>query len=533
MSAGPLAAGSPPSRQESESANDLAIAMKGITKTFGGVKALSNVKLEVRRGEIHALLGGNGAGKSTLLKILRGVQAPDAGTIDVNGVRLSEHSTEASRRAGIAMIFQEMSLIPTLTAAQNIFLNREPRGVAGLIDDRQCRERARQLFEEFHVSIDPDELVASMSAGQRQLTEIVKAISQRSKVLVLDEPSSALTESEVDLLFDILRKLKADGVAIIYVSHRMEEIMRIADRATILRDGQYVLTAPLSELTLDAIISHIVGQEGRNLSMRQEGTAAAGEVILELRHASGPSKPIDVSLEVRRGEVVGVAGLLGSGRSSLARLVYGVTPLVSGEMLVKGKPVHLRKPSEAIDAGIALIPENRLTEGLVVTHSVASNMCLPVLDRLSRWSLVSGAKVAQLVDRHIEWLRVKTDSRDASMLSLSGGNQQKVVLAKGLATLPDVLVLDEPTAGIDIGSKTEIVTLIRDMAAAGKAVLLISSEPAELIAASDRIVVMADGRLAAEVSIAEIVSSDDTPVERLQHAQQRLQLLIQKVNAND
>ena len=518
MSAGPLAAGSPPSRQESDSANDLAIAMKGITKTFGGVKALSNVKLEVRRGEIHALLGGNGAGKSTLLKILRGVQAPDAGTIDVNGVRLSEHSTEASRRAGIAMIFQEMSLIPTLTAAQNIFLNREPRGVAGLIDDRQCRERARQLFEEFHVSIDPDELVASMSAGQRQLTEIVKAISQRSKVLVLDEPSSALTESEVDLLFDILRKLKADGVAIIYVSHR---------------DGQYVLTAPLSELTLDAIISHIVGQEGRNLSMRQEGTAAAGEVILELRHASGSSKPIDVSLEVRRGEVVGVAGLLGSGRSSLARLVYGVTPLVSGEMLVKGKPVHLRKPSEAIDAGIALIPENRLTEGLVVTHSVASNMCLPVLDRLSRWSLVSSAKVAELVDRHIEWLRVKTDSREASMLSLSGGNQQKVVLAKGLATLPDVLVLDEPTAGIDIGSKTEIVSLIRDMAAAGKAVLLISSEPSELIAASDRIVVMADGRLAAEVGIADIVSSDDTPVERLQHAQQRLQLLIQKVNAND
>ena len=255
------------------------------------VKALSNVKLEVRRGEIHALLGGNGAGKSTLLKILRGVQAPDAGTIDVNGARLSEHSTEASRRAGIAMIFQEMSLIPTLTAAQNIFLNREPRGVAGLIDDRQCRERARELFEEFHVSIDPDELVANMSAGQRQLTEIVKAISQRSKVLVLDEPSSALTESEVDLLFGILRKLKADGVAIIYVSHRMEEIMRIADRATILRDGQYVLTAPLSELTLDAIISHIVGQEGRNLSMRQDGKSAAGEVILELRHASGRASP--------------------------------------------------------------------------------------------------------------------------------------------------------------------------------------------------------------------------------------------------
>ncbi|MDR3374948.1 MAG: sugar ABC transporter ATP-binding protein [Ancalomicrobiaceae bacterium] len=520
-------------RQPAGTSADFAISMKGITKTFGGVKALLNVDLEVERGEIHALLGGNGAGKSTLLKILRGVQSPDAGVIRVGGEVLAEHSTEASRRAGIAMIFQEMSLIPTLSAAQNIFLNREPKTATGLIDDGECRRQARALFEEFHVAIDPDELVGNMSSGQRQLTEIVKAISQRSKILVLDEPSSALTETEVELLFGILRQLKNDGVAIIYVSHRMEEIMRIADRATILRDGRYVLTATMAELSLDKIITHIVGQEGRNLAMPQRGVSQTGEAILELHAASGPVKPIGVDLTVHRGEVVGVAGLLGSGRSSLARLVYGITPLASGSMRVKGEAVHLNSPAEAIAAGIALIPENRLREGLVARHSVASNICLPVLDRLSRWLLVSTERAGKLVNEHIVSLKVKTDSPEASMLSLSGGNQQKVVLAKGLATLPDILVLDEPTAGIDIGSKTEIVTLIRDMAHANKAVLLISSEPSELIAASDRIVVMADGRLAAEVAISDIVSDEGDPAERLQNAQQRLQLLIQKVNAND
>ena len=531
MPAPPLATDQP--HKDPAPAAPYAISMRGVTKTFGGVTALADVSLEVKRGEIHALLGGNGAGKSTLLKILRGVQPPDAGIIEIDGKVLAEHSTEASRRAGIAMIFQEMSLIPTLTAAQNIFLNREPRNAVGLIDDRECRRRTRALFEEFRVDIAPDELVGNMSSGQRQLTEIVKAISQHTKILVLDEPSSALTETEVDLLFDLLRQLKNEGVAIIYVSHRMEEIMRIADRATILRDGRYVLTAPLSELSLDKIIIQIVGQEARSLAVPQQTAASVGEAILELEDVSGPAKPLNVTLTLHRGEVVGVAGLLGSGRSSLARVVYGITPLVSGRMRVKGKPVHFKSPGDAIAGGIALIPENRLREGLIAAHSVASNICLPVLDRLSRWSLVSSALSRKLVDQQIAALRVKTDSPDAPMLSLSGGNQQKVVVAKGLAALPDILVLDEPTAGIDIGSKTEVVALIRDMAHAGKAVLLVSSEPAELIAASDRIVVMANGRLAAEVAIAELLEGEADSVERLQQAQQRLQLLIQKVNAND
>ncbi len=522
------------SRKDGVPATGYAISMKNMTKTFGGVKALSDVSLDVKHGEVHALLGGNGAGKSTLLKILRGVQPPDSGTIVVDGIPLNEHSTEASQRAGIAMIFQEMSLIPTLTAAQNIFLNQEPKSAAGLIDDRECRRRARELFEEFKVDISPNEMVGNMSSGQRQLTEIVKAISQKSKILVLDEPSSALTETEVELLFDLLRQLKKDGVAIIYVSHRMEEIMRIADRATILRDGQFVLTAPISELTLDEIVAQISGKETRSLDRAgQTSTVKAGEAFLELKNVSGARKPVSASLTLRKGEVVGVAGLLGSGRSSLARLIYGLNPPVSGEMTVKGKPVRFASPQEAIDGGIALVPENRLREGLIGSHSVASNICLPVLKRLSKWTMVSKKLSKKLVDEQIAALRVKTDSVNAPILALSGGNQQKVVVAKSLATLPDILVLDEPTAGIDIGSKTEIVELVREMARADKAVLLISSEPSELIAASDRILLMANGRIVREVAINELFSQDSKPDERMQQARQRLQVLIQEVNSND
>lgn len=512
-----------------------AIRMVGITKTFGGVVALKDVRIEVKRGEIHALLGGNGAGKSTLLKILRGVQSPDTGTIEVNGQPLIEHTVEAARLAGIAMIFQEMSLIPTLTAAQNIFLNREPRNRFGLIDDQACIRLSRGLFQEFHVDIEPTELVAQMSAGQRQLTEIIKAMSQRSSILILDEPSSALTETEVGLLFSMLRHLKTAGVAIIYVSHRMDEIMHIADRATILRDGRYVMSAPLSDLTIETIIGHIVGQEGRNLTVTVDNAdSVPGEIILELKGVSGSRRPLDVSLTVRRGEVVGIAGLLGSGRSALARLLYGISPVVAGEIRVNGKTVHFASPREAIAEGIALIPEDRLLEGLIVQHSVASNVCLPVLKQLSRYTWVLTGRSAALVRKQIDFLRIKTDSPGTSALALSGGNQQKVVLAKGLATAPDILILDEPTAGIDIGSKTEIVELIRELARQGKAVILISSEMAELIAASDRIILMAKGRLAGEIDPRrDLISPDTAPSERLSDAQRRLQIAIQKVNSND
>jgi ribose transport system ATP-binding protein len=504
-----------------------AVRMRGISKSFGGIRALDQVDLGIRRGEIHALLGENGAGKSTILKILRGVQSPDAGTITINGVALGEVSTEAARRAGIAMIFQEMSLIPTLTVAQNIFLTHETYDRFGLIDDNAAVAKARALFAELGVEVDPKAIVGDLGTGQKQLTEIVKAMSQDARILVLDEPTSALTETEVERLFTFLRRLKGDGVAIIYVSHRMGEIMRIADRATILRDGRHVITAPLSELTLEAIITHIVGRRVRNFGDVTGPPSIIGEPLLRLAHVSGARRPVDVSLAVHRGEVVGISGLLGSGRSSLARLVAGLDPLVSGEIQVGGRTLHLRNAGDAIAAGIVLIPEDRIRQGVVVDHSVASNIHLPVLDRLSRWSWISNARAARLANEQIAHLRIKTASPDSAVRTLSGGNQQKVVLAKGLAATPEILILDEPTAGIDIGSKAEIIALIRDLARQGKAILLISSELSELLAASDRILVMSEGRIVRDIPRRELDAGADTPANP-DHAERQLQIALQK-----
>ena len=316
--------------------------MTGISKSFGGVRALDQVDFSVRYGEIHALLGENGAGKSTLLKILRGVTPSDLGTIEIGGQQLPEYNADAVRRAGVAMIFQEMSLIPTLSVAQNIFLNREPRGRLGLVDDRETVRATRKLFDEFGVDIDPELPLAELSAGQRQVTEIVKALSQRGRILVLDEPTSALSASEVDRLFGFLHRLRRDGVAIIYVSHRMDEIMRIADRATIIRDGRHVVTAPLSELSLEKIIEYIIGRAARGFADIEPGAEATGDALIELarRLRTEPSRR-NVDLVIHRGEVLGVAGLLGSGRSSLARLLFGMEPLVSGEIRISGERVKI------------------------------------------------------------------------------------------------------------------------------------------------------------------------------------------------
>ncbi len=508
----------------------VAVRMTGISKHFGGVRALEDVDLEVHAGEVHALLGGNGAGKSTILKVLNGVHVPTSGSIEVWGKKLDVHTPEASRAAGIAMNYQEMSLIPTLTVAQNVFLTRESKSGRGFIDDGEAERKADALFAMLGVDVDPKALVGDLGAGQKQLTEIVKAVSQDARVLVLDEPSTALAVSDVDRLFTFLRTLREKGTAIIYVSHRMDEIARIADRATILRDGKHVITAPLADLPIETMIEHIVGRRSLGLADVERGDTTKGEVLLELRGVSGRNKPVDVSLQLHRGEVLGLAGLLGSGRSSLARLVAGVDPMTSGEMLIRGKPVRIRKPGDAIGAGIALVPEARATQGIIPAHSVASNMTLAVLDRLSHRGIVNEARIREITDTQIERLSVKTASRDHAVSTLSGGNQQKVVIGKWLATDPDVLVLDEPTAGIDIGSKSEIIRLVRDLAAAGKAILIISSELSELLAACDRIMVMADGRLHRDMARAELDDTADTNTEtahRLQMAEQRLQIAIQ------
>src|SRR5689334_23199822 len=507
-----------------------AVKMAGVVKSFGGVRALQGVDLRVARGEIHALLGGNGAGKSTILKILNGVHVPDEGTIEVDGAPLTEHSPEAARRAGIAMIFQEMSLVPTLTVAQNIFLTREARDRAGLIDDREAERRARALFGELGVDIDPGLRVSELSAGQQQLTEIVKATSQKASVLILDEPTTALSGVEVGHLFDFLARLKAEGVAIVYVSHRMDEIFKIADVATILRDGRHVVTAPLSEFTLQSMIEQIVGQKSSGFHDLERREATLGEPLVELRGVTGPRKPRNVDLVIHRGEVVGVAGLLGSGRSALARVLCGIDPVVSGEIRIAGKPVRIAGPRDAIKAGIALIPEDRRRQGFVAEHSVASNICLPVIDKLSSNGWVLAGKARRLADEQIGRLRVKTASPDSPIRTLSGGNAQKVVIAKWLAAEPRVIVLDEPTAGIDIGSKSEIVALIRELASQGKAVIIISSELPELLAASDRIVVMSNGELVRDISRAELdaaTAGATDAAERQQLAERQLQLALQ------
>ena len=402
-----------------------AVVMKGISKAFGGVKALDNVDFEVFPGEVHALLGGNGAGKSTILKVLNGVHKPDAGTIAVAGVSLTTNTPEASRAAGIAMNFQEMSLIPTLTVAQNIFLTREVRTARGYIDDTACEAKAAEIFAMLEVKVDPKALVGNLGAGQKQLTEIAKAISQTSKVLILDEPSTALAVSDVERLFTFLRKLKAQGVAIIYVSHRMDEIARIADRATIFRDGKHVITAPMADLPIDVMIEHIVGKRSKGLSDVHRGDTARGEVLLEVRNLSGAHKPHNISFTLHRGEVLGLAGLLGSGRSALARVVAGVEPAVSGEIHIKGQTIAIRKPSDAINAGVALVPEARATQGVIPSHSVATNMVLSVLDRISDRGMVDRAKAQKITDDMIQRLSIKTASRDQAVSTLSGRQSAK------------------------------------------------------------------------------------------------------------
>jgi ribose transport system ATP-binding protein len=506
----------------------IAVRMTGISKSFGGIRALDSVDFEVRAGEVHALLGGTGAGKSTILKVLNGVHVPEEGKIEVGGQPLTAHSPEASRAAGIAMNFQEMSLIPTLSVAQNIFLTREARDGRGMIDDADSVRRAQAIFDLLQVQVDPTALVGDLGAGQKQLTEIAKAISQKARVLILDEPSTALSVSDVDRLFTFLRQLKSEGVAIIYVSHRMDEIARIADRATILRDGKHVITAPMAALPIDVMIEHIVGKRSKGLADVTRGDAVRGEVLLELSGVTGPHKPSDVSLKLHRGEVLGLAGLLGSGRSALARVMAGIEPAVAGDIRIKGQTVTIRRPSDAIAHRIALVPEARATQGIVPAHSVADNMVMSVIGRITPRGIVDRAQVRAVADQMIQRLSIKTASRDHAVSTLSGGNQQKVVIGKWLATDPEILILDEPTAGIDIGSKAEIIRLVRDLAQSGKAVIVISSELSELLTACDRILVMADGRAHQMLERADLDDPAETdPEHALQAAERRLQIEIQ------
>jgi rhamnose transport system ATP-binding protein len=481
------------------------LEVRGIEKSFPGVRALSGVSFDARAGEAHALIGENGAGKSTLIKIMSGVYRPDKGSILVEGRETRLATPDDARRAGIATIYQELLLFPELSVAENIFLGHAPKAGFGRIDLRAMRERAEALLASLDIDDLPtDATVGALSVGNRQRVEILRALSYDARILIMDEPTAALTEADVTRLFDIVRRLKARGVAIIYISHRLDETFAIADRVTVLRDGAYVGTRLTSETNSSELVQMMVGRRIDNLFPKTEATI--GGPVLEARDLVRRPLTKSVSLTVRAGEIVGLAGLVGSGRSELAQTLFGVSPAESGEIRLMGEAVTIRSPAEARAHGIAYVPEDRSVQGLVRPMSVLHNLSLAALSSLTRLGFIDRAAELRLAEHAAEQFGVKMRSLDEIAGRLSGGNQQKIVVSKWLANKPRLLILDEPTRGIDVGAKAEIHRLMDELAHAGAAILMISSELPEVLGMSDRVLVMREGRLVAEFDRAAATS---------------------------
>ncbi|MDF2758489.1 MAG: monosaccharide transporter ATP-binding protein family [Thermomicrobiales bacterium] len=488
----------------------VAVRMTGISKSFSGTRVLHGVDFDLRKGEVHALVGGNGAGKSTLMKILQGVYTPDEGQIAVDGAPVEIRSPHDARALGIGMIFQEFSLIPTLTVAQNIFLGHEPRGSGGLIDDRASVRRTRELFAEMEEDIDPNARMLDLGTGYWQLTEIAKALAQDARVLIMDEPTSSLTATEAHSLFALVQRLKERGISIIYISHRMDEIFRITDRITVLRDGRHILTEDTALLTMNQVIDAIVGQAMEQaFEWRERFVDRSVAPLLQVRNLCAGNRVQDVSFDLYPGEILGLAGLMGSGRTELARAIFGIDRVNRGEVLIRGQRVDIGNPEEAISAGVSLVPEDRRIQGLVLDHSVKNNLLLPLLDRLDHAGIIDDRRGDRMAGSIVGDLRIKTSSIATPVRLLSGGNQQKVVIGKWLATEPDILIMDEPTAGVDIQAKTEILGVIRALADRGKGIIVISSELVELLAVSDRLLVLRDGHVIREIDRREVRTEEE------------------------
>lgn len=482
---------------------DAILIMRGISKEFPGVKALDHVDLSVTRGEVHALLGENGAGKSTLIKILAGLYTRDAGEIMLDGQPIGNLTPEQVQAMGIGFIHQERTYIPYFTVGQTLFLGREPRRRCGLIDwTRLYREAAQALQETLGLEIDPKALMNSLTVSERQLVDIAKALLAKPRLIVFDEPTGPLSESEIERLFGVIRRLKASGVTSIYISHRLDEVFRICDRATVLKDGQNVGTVEVKQINPDTIVSLMVGKELKEQFPKVP--TAPREVIFRARNLSRGLAVKDVSFDLRAGEILGIYGLVGAGRTELVRLLFGADRKDSGTIEVNGRAVNIKSPRSAIDHGIALVPEDRRGQGLVVEMAVRDNITLPSLLRgFSRLALVQQAKERKAVDNYVRQLGVKTPSIGQFVKYLSGGNQQKVVLAKWLCSNVRILIFDQPTIGIDVGAKTEIYRLMGELAAKGAGIILVSSEIPEVMGLADRILVMYRGRIEAELSRAE------------------------------
>lgn len=481
------------------------LEVRDIEKTFPGVRALSGVSFEVRAGEVHALLGENGAGKSTLIKIISGVYEPDGGSILIGGRQTRFTSPEDAKRAGVATIYQELLLFPELTVAENIFLGHAPRTRVGRIDWRAMRARAAALLASLEIDdLAPNQVVGALSVGNRQRVEILRALSHDARILIMDEPTAALTESDVARLFDIVRRLRARGVGIVYISHRLDEIFAIGDRVTVLRDGAYVGARNVADTNASELVQMMVGRRIDNLFPKT--TVPIGAPVLEARDIVRHPMTKSVSLTVRAGEIVGLAGLVGSGRSELAQTLFGITPAESGEIRLMGEAVTIRSAQSARSKGIAYVPEDRGVQGLVRAMSVLHNFSLAALGGLSRAGFIDRGAERRMADEGVQRFRVKTSSVEEIAGRLSGGNQQKIVLGKWLANNPKLLILDEPTRGIDVGAKAEIHRLMSELAGAGVAILMISSELPEVLGMSDRVLVMREGRFVAEFDRAHATS---------------------------
>ena len=485
------------------------IALRSVSKSFGGVHALHDVHFDIYAGEVHALLGENGAGKSTLIKIITGVHHPDHGEIILNGESVQFNDPRDARANAIAAIYQEPNLFPDLDIAENIFVGRQPKRVGG-VDWQKMYQDAAALLDSLGLNLNVRAKARTLSIAHQQMVEIARALSLNAKILIMDEPTSSLTISEVDELFSIVRRLRSGGTAIVFVSHRLEEIFALADRVTTLRDGIYIDTRLIGDVTHDDLIQKMVGRTLNSLFPKQD--VQIGDIVLEVENLSVAGEFHDVSFELRSGEILGVYGLIGAGRTEIARAIFGIDPATSGQIRIHGKPVTIRSPQDAMALGIAYVPEDRQSQGLILPMSITQNITLPILRKFVSGIWLSTGKERSAAQEMSQRLRIKTSGVAQRVRELSGGNQQKVVLSKWLATNPRILILDEPTRGIDVGAKSEVHQLLSQLASQGVAIMMISSELPEILGMSDRILVVREGQLGGEFL------RQDATQEKLMHA---------------
>lgn len=481
--------------------NKVILQMTGIDKIFPGVHALKSVNLELREGEVHALMGENGAGKSTLMKVLCGIHKRDGGEIVLFDEPVNFSTIKESQDAGISIIHQELNMMNHLTVAQNIYIGREPMINGIYIDDKKMEQDAKALFDRIGVNIDPSAVLGTLTVGKQQMVEIAKAVSRNSKILILDEPTAALTQVEVEELFDIMADLKSKGIGMIYISHRMDEINRISDRITVMRDGEYVGTLITKDTTKDEIVKMMVGRVIYGDKKEQSNVPEDAEVILEVKNLNRGKEIKDVSFKLRKGEILGFSGLMGSGRTEVARAIYGADKYDSGEIFICGKKINIKSPNEAVKNGICYLSEDRKRYGLLLDKSIAENSVLSNLDDYIKFGWINDKKIEADATKENDKLKTKTPSMKQLTRNLSGGNQQKVIIARWLLKNSDIFIFDEPTRGIDIGAKSEMYTLMEELASQGKSVIMISSELSEIQRLSDRVVVMCEGRITGELDI--------------------------------